>query len=85
VLEHQGDPDHATFCKGEGHMAAANTTLTYTYREVHHLADKLYSRGSSKLAVEPPEQARDLRVAARLLWRFGQEMGAGRVLYVAGE
>jgi hypothetical protein len=66
-------------------MADPHTTLTLTYREIHSLADRLYSRGSSKLAVDPPEQARDLRVAARLLWRFGQEMGAGRVLYVAGE
>jgi hypothetical protein len=56
-------------------------SITFTCREIHSLADRLFSRGASKPTL-PPEQARDLRIAARLLWRFGAELSAGRVLCV---
>jgi hypothetical protein len=58
--------------------------IILTLREVNALADRLYSRGVSKLATDTPEQARDLRIAARLLWLLGPELGATRVLSVAG-
>jgi hypothetical protein len=41
-----------------GSISDPNIT-TLTVREVNALAGRLYSRGISKLATDPPEQARD--------------------------
>ena len=41
--------------------------VTLTMSEVHSLADRLFSRGVSKLSDDTVEQQRDLRVASRVL------------------
>jgi aspartokinase len=54
-----------------------------TIREVNAVADRLSSCGISKLATDAHEQARDLRITARLLWLFGPER-ATRIVSVVG-
>ena len=53
-------------------MAKPNSTekvkrVTMRVDEVHNLADRLQSRGVSKLSGTEPEQQRDLRTAAKII------------------
>jgi hypothetical protein len=59
-------------------------TITMTVPEVGALGERLYARGISKMNMDTPAQARDLRIAARLLWLLGVEVGVERVLRVEG-
>jgi hypothetical protein len=58
--------------------------ITLTVPEVGALGERLFARGISKLAADTPEQARDLRIAARLIWTLCVEIGATRVLRIEG-
>jgi hypothetical protein len=42
--------------------------ITLTIPETRALADRLFNRGISKMGTDTPEQARDLRLAARVIW-----------------
>jgi hypothetical protein len=58
--------------------------LQLTVPEIQALGERLYARGISKLATDTPEQARDLRIAARLIWTLCVEIGVGRIVRVEG-
>jgi hypothetical protein len=58
--------------------------VEFTVPEIQSLGERLYARGISKLTADTPAQQRDLRIAARLLWLLGVEVGAERVLRVEG-
>ena len=42
--------------------------ITLTTPEIRTLAERLFNRGISKMGTDTPEQARDLRLAARVIW-----------------
>jgi hypothetical protein len=58
--------------------------VEFTVPEIGALGERLFARGISKLTTDTPEQARDLRIAARLIWVLCLEVGAERVLRVEG-
>ena len=62
-------------------MAEPNL-LEFTVPEIQSLGERLFARGISKLTTDTPEQARDLRIAARLLWTLCVELGPARILCV---
>ncbi len=58
--------------------------IMLTVPEARLLGERLYARGISKMSTDAPAQARDLRIAARLIWVLCLEVGAERVLRVEG-
>jgi hypothetical protein len=50
--------------------------ITLTQDDMQTLADRLYSRGVSKLSADTTEQATDLRVASRVIRRLLHELDA---------
>jgi len=48
-------------------MADSPNTTSLTTSELGALADRIFARSISRLAIDTPEQARDLRVASRAI------------------
>jgi hypothetical protein len=53
---------------------------TITIRDIQSLADRLLSRGSSKLSDDRPEHAGDLRLAAKVLRAMARSFGYADVV-----
>ena len=68
-------------------MAESNNTSTrlqaLTARNIEHLADRLFSRGTSILANEAPTFAGDLRTASRVMRKLLCEVD--RLAAIAGD
>jgi hypothetical protein len=64
-------------------MADANL-ITLTKPEIRALAERLFNRGISKIATDTPEQARELRLAARVIWVLCLEVGSNLTFLVDG-
>jgi hypothetical protein len=64
-------------------MADANL-ITLTRSDIRALAERLSNRGVSTLGADTPEQARDLRVAARVMWVLCLEVGSNISILVDG-
>jgi hypothetical protein len=58
--------------------------ITLTTPEIRVLAERLFNRGISKMGTDTPEQARDLRLAARVIWVLCLEVGDNRSILVEG-
>jgi hypothetical protein len=58
--------------------------ITLTQPEMRALAERLFSRGISKMSTDTPEQARDLRLAARVIWVLCLEIDLNRTIRVDG-
>ena len=58
------------------------TMIAFTVPELHAFGERLYVRGISRMATDSPEQARDLRIAARLIWVLAIE--AARTIRIDG-
>jgi hypothetical protein len=52
--------------------------------EIRALAERLVNRGISKMGTDTPEQARDLRLAARVLWVLCLEVDRYQAILVDG-
>ena len=53
---------------------------TITIRDIQSLADRLLSRGVSKLSDDRPEHAGDLRLAARALRAMARSFGRADIV-----
>jgi hypothetical protein len=60
------------------------TTLKITVPEAQDLAARLHARSSSKLATASPEEARDLELAARILWLALDDVDPDHVFELSG-
>jgi hypothetical protein len=48
--------------------------ISLTREEIRALVERLFNRGISKIGTDTPEQARDLRLAARVILVFHTEI-----------
>jgi len=62
------------------HLADKRTTLTAS--DIQALADRLLSRGVSKLVTDRPESQRDLRAAARVIRALASDLPSGFVVTI---
>jgi len=58
--------------------------ISLTKSEIRALAERLFNRGLSKMGTDTPEQARDLRLAARVMLVLHQEIGRNWTILVDG-
>ena len=58
--------------------------ITLTVPEIHALGERLFNRGISRISTETPEHARDLRMAARVIWVLCLELARDRSIRVEG-
>ncbi len=58
--------------------------ITLTKSEIRALAERLFNRGNSKMGTDAPEQARDLRLAARVILVLHNEVGRNWTILVDG-
>jgi hypothetical protein len=58
--------------------------ITLTKPEIRALAERLFNRGISKMGTDTPEQARDLRLAARAILVLHNEVGRNWTILVDG-
>ncbi len=52
--------------------------------DIRALAERLHNRGMSKMGTDTPEQARDLRIAARVILVLHSEVGRNWTILVDG-
>jgi hypothetical protein len=64
VSQNDGSPDHS---EKESFAMADPRSTTLTTAELQHLADRLYSRGVSRMLDDSPSMQVDLRIASRAL------------------
>ena len=58
--------------------------ISLTRPEIRALSERLFNRGSSKMGADTPEQARDLRLAARVIWVLCLEVDRHQAILVDG-
>jgi hypothetical protein len=58
--------------------------ITLTVPEIHALGERLFNRGISRITTDTPEQARDVRLAARVIWVLCLELARDRSIRVEG-
>ncbi len=58
--------------------------ISLTKSEIRALAERLFNRGISKISTDTPEQARELRLAARVMWVLCLEVGSNLTFLVDG-
>jgi len=58
--------------------------ISLTKSEIRALAERLFNRGISKMGTDTPEQARDLRLAARVILVLHNEVGRNWTILVDG-
>jgi hypothetical protein len=63
---------------GEPHL------ISLTRPEIRALAERLFNRGMSKMGTDTPEQARDMRVAARVILVLHNEVARNWTILVDG-
>ncbi len=58
--------------------------ISLTKPEIRALAERLFNRGISKMGTDTPEQARDLRVASRVILVLHNEVARNWTILVDG-
>ena len=58
--------------------------ISLTKPEIRALAERLFNRGISKMGTDTPEQARDLRLAARVILVLHNEVARNWTILVDG-
>jgi hypothetical protein len=58
--------------------------ISLTRPEIRALAERLFNRGMSKMGTDTPEQARDLRLAARVILVLHKEVAHNWTILVDG-
>jgi hypothetical protein len=75
------EPDHQT-CK---ERPMADSPISLSHAEIQALADRLLSRGVSKLSADRPALQADLRTAAAVIRSLSREHREGVTVTVFGE
>jgi hypothetical protein len=81
-LQHPHGPDHNE--QRKLFIMADPNLITLTIPEIHALGERLFNRGISRMTTDAPEQARDLRLAARVIWVLCLELARDRSIRVEG-
>jgi hypothetical protein len=58
--------------------------ISLTRPEIRALSERLFNRGVSKMGTDTPEQARDLRLAAWVIWVLCLEVDRHQAILVDG-
>jgi len=61
------------------------TPVTLKLAEIHSLADRLLSRGVTKLSNQEPEQQSDLRLAAKVIRALARNVNHSDVVTLEGD